>query len=301
VHDARRRSQTTGGGLPAAHASSPPLAGDHPYQSWCADWAHACKRVLKPGGHVVSFGAPRTVHHLACGIEAAGLELRDTLMWLFGQGFPKSRNLTGPFTGWGTALKPAYEPIILARKPLDDSTQHNAERHGTGALHINACRDDAGRWPPNLLLTHSATCENGRCADGCPVAELGDRARYFYCPKASRGERDAGCQDLERHIIDTFKIGADNERRARVAPVGNFHPTVKPLELMRWLIRLTTQPGAVIVDPFCGSGSTGCAAVLERRRFIGIERDPRYAQIAHARISHWATHQDVCASCEGGA
>jgi site-specific DNA-methyltransferase (adenine-specific) len=249
----------------------------------------------------VSFGAPRTVHHLACGIEAAGLELRDTLMWLFGQGFPKSRNLTGPFTGWGTALKPAYEPIILARKPLDGSTQHNAERHGTGALHIDACRDDAGRWPPNLLLTHSAPCAPERCAAGCPVMDLGDRARYFYCPKASRGERDAGCRELERHVIDTFKIGADNERRARVAPVGNFHPTVKPLSLMRWLIRLTTQPGAVIVDPFCGSGSTGCAALLERRCFIGIERDPQYAQIAHARISHWAAHGDVCADCESRA
>ncbi|MGH2941296.1 MAG: DNA-methyltransferase [Solirubrobacteraceae bacterium] len=297
----RRDAPATGSALPTGGTPSPSLGAEHPYQSWCGAWARGCLRVLKPGGHVVSFGAPRTAHHLACGIEQAGLELRDTLLWLFGQGFPKSRNLTGSFSGWGTALKPAYEPIILARKPLDDITQRNAERHGTGALHIDACRDDSGRWPPNLLITHNDTCAPDRCAAGCPVTGLGDRARFFYCPKASRGERDAGCHELERHVIDTFKIGADNERRARAAPVANFHPTVKPLALMRWLIRLTTQRDALIIDPFCGSGSTGCAAMLEGRRFIGVEQDPRYARIARARIHHWTAQRDVIVDGEVGA
>lgn len=259
------------------------------YEEWCAAWAQACLCVLKPGGHLVSFGAARTAHRLACGIETAGLELRDTLMWLYGQGFPKSRNLTGEYAGSGTALKPAYEPIILARRPLEQpTTQANVELYGAGALHIEACRDTDGRWPPNLLLSHDQACQPAGCTDECPVAGLGVRARFFYAPKANRRERDAGCHALEQRVIDTFKIGADNEQRARAAPVGNFHPTVKPIALMRWLIRLTTRPGALVVDPFCGSGTTGCAAVLERRRFLGIEQDSSYARIARARIGHWA-------------
>lgn len=286
-------------------AAHPSVAGGpdrdgRAYEAWCAAWAQACLRVLKPGGHLVSFGAPRTAHRLACGLETAGLELRDTLMWLYGQGFPKSRNLTGPYAGWGTALKPAYEPIILARRPLDPpTTQANAELHGTGALHIDACRDTDGRWPPNLLLSHDPACRPTGCTGGCPVANLGARARYFYAPKANRRERDAGCHLLEQRVIDTFKIGADNEQRAQAAPVGNFHPTVKPIALMRWLIRLATRPGALVVDPFCGSGSTGGAAVLECRRFVGIEQDPGYAGIARARIAHWAA--DGARSAGGSA
>jgi hypothetical protein len=261
------------------------IAGDAPadhlrgYAGWCAAWAAECLRVLKPGGHLVSFGAPRTSHHLASGIEAAGFELRDTLIWLFGQGFPKSRNLTGDWAGWGTTLKPAFEPIILARKPLALPTQRNAEQHGTGALHIDACRDSEGRWPPNLFLSHDPICEPERCAPECPIGGLGDRARFFYCAKAGRSERDAGCERLERRVIDTFKIGQSNEDRAAAGPVGNFHPTVKPLGLMRWLIRLTSTDGALVFDPFCGSGSTGYAAVLAHRSFLGIEQDAGYLQI----------------------
>jgi DNA modification methylase len=267
-------------------------AARHGYELWCRAWALECLRILKPGGHLVSFGAPRTAHHLTCGVEAAGFDVRDVLMWVFGQGFPKAENLRGQWAGWGTTLKPAYEPILLARKPLDGTTQQNAEANGVGALHIDAGRDESGRWPPNVVLSHSASCRRGRCATACPAGALGERARFFYCAKANRRERDAGCEGLPSRMIDTFKIGAAAERKASREPTRNFHPTVKPLALMRWLVRLVCPPGALVVDPFCGSGSTGCAAVLERCRFLCVERDPDYAAIASARIAHWGQPDD---------
>jgi DNA modification methylase len=276
----------------SAATSDASPSGHDGYRAWCAGWASECLRVLKPGGHLVSFGAPRTAHQLASGVEAAGFELRDTLMWLFGQGFPKSRNLTGVWAGWGTTLKPAYEPILLARKPLDGTTQQNADSHGAGAINVDDCRDEHGRWPPNVVLSHSPGCTEKNCAYDCPLGLLGTRARFFYTPKANRRERDAGCDGLAARAIDTFKIGAAAERKAAREPIHNFHPTVKPIALMRWLIRLVTPVGALVLDPFCGSGTTGCATAMERRRFVGIERDPDYAAIAAARIAHWAAQDE---------
>lgn len=297
------------------------VAPDAGYQAWCERWARECLRVLRPGGHLVSFSAPRTAHRLASGIEDAGFELRDLLLWLYGQGFPKSKNLTGPWAGWGTTLKPAYEPILLTRKPLAGRLEDNVHRHGTGALHIDACRlapaeapvgpsggltnrarpdhptwerpaptpaDARGRWPTNLLLNHAPDCSARRCTQECPIGVLGPRARFFYCAKADRRERDAGCEHLRPRTTETFAIGREAELRATAHPVANHHPTVKPLALMRWLVRLVAPPGGLIVDPFCGSGSTGCAAVLEGMRFLGIERAPAYAAIARARIEHWS-------------
>jgi site-specific DNA-methyltransferase (adenine-specific) len=266
------------------------------YQLWSRAWAAESLRVLKPGGHLVSFGAPRTAHRLACGIEDAGFELRDTLMWLFGKGFPKAHRLDGAWGGWAASLKPAHEPILLARRPLQGTTQQNAERHGTGALNIEACRGDAGRWPPNVVLSHASTCTPRRCDPDCPVETLGPSARFFYAPKISRRERDAGCEGLAARRTATFKIGSASWRRAEVNLTRNFHPTVKPIALMRWLVRLVCAPGGLVLDPFCGSGTTGCAAALERRRFLGIEREPDYAEIARARIAHWSR----VAQAEGG-
>lgn len=131
-----------------------------------------------------------------------------------------------------------------------------------------------------------------RCTPDCPLGLLGPRARFFYTPKANRRERDAGCERLTPRTIDTFKIGAAAERKAAREPTHNFHPTVKPIALMRWLVRLLSPRDAVVLDPFCGSGTTGCAAVLEHRRFVGIERDPDYAAIARARIAHWAAEDE---------
>jgi DNA modification methylase len=258
------------------------------FQAWCEGWAAECLRVLKPGGHLASFGSPRTAHRLASALEDSGFELRDVLMWLHGQGYPKSRNLTGNWHGWGTGLKPAYEPIILARKPLTSSVNANLAQHHVGALHIDACRSDQDRWPTNLLLDHHRGCTTERCTAGCPVRELGPRARFFYTAKASRRERDAGCEHLERRTIQTFKIGRHAEDKAAADGTLNIHPTVKPLALMRWLIRLLCPPAALVLDPFTGSGSTGCAAALEHVRFLGYERDPTYAEIAKARIDHHA-------------
>jgi site-specific DNA-methyltransferase (adenine-specific) len=306
--------RTRGGsafGSPSSYAGAYDFTprGMQAFQAFSARWAHECLRVLKPGGHLAAFASPRTAHRLSCGLEEAGFELRDVVMWIHGQGFPKSLNLGGAMSGWGTALRPAYEPIVLARKPLQLPTRENVRRHGTGALNIDACRQRkpaagrgcegrghtrghaatcAGRWPPNFALSHGPSCTEAACGRDCPAALLGERERFFYCPKASRREREAGCEGLSRHTIQTFQIGASNERRAKANPVANVHPTVKPIELMRWIVRLITPCDGLVLDPFAGSATTGAAAVLEGARFLGIEREAEYIPIARARVRYWA-------------
>jgi DNA modification methylase len=272
------------------------LPAGEAFQAWTRAWAVECVRLLRPGGHLAAFGAPRTFHRLACGVEDSGFELRDVLLWLYGTGMPKSRHLTG---GRGTALKPAYEPILLARKQPDAPTERNIALHGTGALNIDACRL-GDRWPANVLLSHRDDCRRARCHRDCPTCMIDQVAasapqagrakgpsRLFYCPKASRRERDAGCERLPRHELDLFANAHAPGYRAAAA--ANSHPTVKPLVLMRWLLRLVTPAGGLVLDPFCGSGSTGCAAVLEQRRFLGIEQEAEYVAVARARIGHWST------------
>ena len=272
-------------------------------------WAE-CLRVLKPGGHLLAFAGTRTQHRMACRIEDGGFEIRDMLAWLYSTGFPKSHN-----GEWGgTALKPALEPITMARKPLAGTVEANWREHGTGALNIDGCRvgtestrvkrppgslgrmnddgwapkdgfngSDAGRWPANLLH------------DGSPeVVALfpgeGDKsaARFFYCAKASKGDRDDGLDGFEvkrggaEQFDSRWKEGVGELRQPERA---NTHPTVKPTDLMRYLCRLVTPPGGVVLDPFMGSGSTGKAAKLEGLDFIGIERDPEYFKIAEARCA----------------
>lgn len=195
------------------------------------------------------------------------------------------------WAGWGTALKPAQEPILLCRKPLEGTVAANVLAWGTGGVNVDGCRVErpgspgvggtygdfegggaresaGGRWPPNVLLTHGPEC-GSECGDGCPVETLGDPAEFFpsfrYQSKASRKEREAGL------------IAPEGQR-------ANTHPTVKPIALMRWLVRLVTPPGGVVLDPFCGSGSTGCAAAQEGFQFKGIERDLEYALLAMQRI-----------------
>jgi site-specific DNA-methyltransferase (adenine-specific) len=279
------------------------------FQDFSREWAAACLRVLKPGGHLAAFAAPRTAHRLTCGLEEAGFEVRDVLMWLQGQGYPATRVLP---EGLGTGLKPAWEPIVLARRPLADTLDATLAEHGTGALNIDACRialtaedcptegrchgrritaNQRGRWPANLVLSHGRECSAERCEADCPINLLGDRHRFFYAPKASRSERDAGCEQLPKQVVQTFKIGAHNEQLCAENPVANLHPTVKPIDLMRWLVRLLTPKGGLVLDPFTGSGSTGAGCVLEGVRFHGIEREPQYVPIARARISYWAARR----------
>jgi DNA modification methylase len=260
------------------------LSAGQAFERWTQAWAIECQRVLKPGGHLLAFGAPRTFHRLTAGVEDAGLQVRDVLLWLYGSGVPKSRRYPG---GLGTALRPAYEPILLARRPLETTTTTaNIERWSTGALNIDAGRVGTGRyWPANLTLSH---------APGCPAEMIdgeqqGDgRSRLFYCAKASTAEREAGCQALPRGQGALY-----TGKRSTVRLRGNQHPTVKPLALMRWLIRLAVPTGGLVLDPFTGSGSTGAAAVLEGRRFVGIEREREYVDIACARLTHWARQADA--------
>jgi site-specific DNA-methyltransferase (adenine-specific) len=283
-------------------------------ETWREVW-----RVLKPGAHLAAFGGTRTFHRMAVAIEDAGFEIRDTLAWLYGTGFPKSHDVaravdkhldargTGgdyqpnygnavfgrgmgggrtetdyqaataaaAWQGWGTALKPGFEPIILARKPLDGTVASNTLTHGTGALNIDGCRvphagkagswgsgrrpggfgnvgadkgdaepcgrrSESGRWPANVL-------HDGSDEVAAAFAEFGTAARFFYAAKASAADR-----------------------------AGSKHPTVKPQALMRWLVRLITPPGGTVLDPFGGSGSTLTAAHAEGFSALTVEREPEY-------------------------
>jgi DNA modification methylase len=274
------------------------LTNGQAFERWTTIWASELNRVLKPGGHLLAFAAPRMAHRLTSGLEDSGLEIRDVLMWLYGQGMPKSRRLAD---GQGTALKPFYEPIVLARRTPAGTVTDNIARYGTGALNTDACSvaddhepADAGRkrWPANVVASHHSGCRPRRCSPGCPAALI-DRqqpgaSRFLYCAKASRRERDAGCHQLPARPTGLFL----NSYRDVAPPksVRNPHPTVKPIDLMRWLVRLACPPQGIVLDPFCGSGTTGIAAALEGRRFVGLERDATHIDIARARITHWSAY-----------
>jgi site-specific DNA-methyltransferase (adenine-specific) len=272
----------------AARAGHDRLSPNEAFEAWCRIWAEGCRRVLKPGGFLAAFGSPRTFHRLSCGIEDAGLEIRDTLMWLYAEGMSKSRHYPG---GRATTLKPAFEPIVLARRELDGTTEETIARHGTGALNTEACRVE-GRHPANVIFGHDADCEKGSCRPDCAVAGadacVGEGrsrlapSRFLYTPKAGRAERNAGCEVLPKRDLSLF-TGNPPRRPATRNP----HPTVKPLELMRWLVRLLCPPDGLVLDPTAGSGTTGVAALLESRRFIGIEIDSAYLAIAEQRIAHY--------------
>ena len=198
-------------------------------------------------------------------------------------------NITAPSTdaakqwqGWGTALKPALEPITVARKPLVGTMAENVLQHGTGAINVDGGRVEGGRWPANFIH------------DGSEEATdlLKDSARFFYCAKASKADRDAGCEKLQERsageCVDRVEGSAGMESpragAGRTSGSRNHHPTVKPTDLMRYLCRLVTPPSGIVLDPFMGSGSTGKAAMMEGFAFVGIEREAEYIDIAKARI-----------------
>ena len=437
-------------------------------------WAEAL-RVLKPGGHLLAFGGTRTYHRMACAIEDAGFEIRDSIHWIYGSGFPKSHNiskaidkansslkvigkgkagktalgqssgynhtnnphefdLTEPnspeattWQGWGTALKPAHEPIVVARKPLIGTVAANVLKHGTGAINVDGCRvgtdivqtnryiakgdmtsfhgsqagneyvsnNHEGRWPANLIFSHNEDCEQvgtteetltinkleqwsgfgeklrpdyesssstvnvavWKCTPSCAVAELdnqsgerkaggkvrgsepsrtgdngiygewgrvenkpfkdtGGASRYFtntdwhpiddeppfqYIAKASKKERNAGLEGLPKKAASSMSgrrdagnmsdSKIDNDVTGRfVTQKQNTHPTVKPVALMRWLVRLVTPPGGRVFDPFLGSGTTAVAAILEGFEWYGCEMTEDYWPIIKARVA-WAEEQ----------
>jgi site-specific DNA-methyltransferase (adenine-specific) len=285
---------------------------------------------------------------------------------------PAGDPITAPATaaakqwdGWGTALKPAMEPVTVARKPLIGTVAENVLEWGTGGINVDGCRvgtekegpgavktgkpimaeswlkkhghgsgygpremdqsgmnPNIGRWPANLIHDGSdevvglfpvttggrakpATRRQGsdgknntwiygagigkysagQTTNAYPDGDTGSASRFFYCAKASKADRDEGCQGLEAKANADWPQNLDGDDARGAAPRRNHHPTVKPTDLMRYLCRLVTPPGGIILDPFMGSGSTGKAAMLEGFRFIGIERDADYIEIARARIN----------------
>lgn len=251
--------------------------------------------------------------------------------------------------GWGTALKPALEPITVARKPLIGTVAENVLAHGTGAINVDGCRVGSekitttngkgfngffeggtnnnggavreGRWPANLIhdgsdevkelfpetksgsingtYNNTIMAQSNGDRNGKPIhlefnGDSGSAARFFYCAKASKRDRDEGCEGIEERKSgmsngaqkhgDGYDKGQDIGLN-RVVARRNHHPTVKPTDLMRYLCRLVTPPGGTVLDPFAGSGSTGKACALEGFRFIGIEREMEYCKIAEARIA----------------
>lgn len=246
------------------------------FGAWCGLWLAECLRVLKPGGHLVAFGGTRTWHRLATAAEDAGFEIRDSLAWLYSSGMPKSQDVAralhksaGPaavpsdvgtevaqWTGWGTTLKPAFEPIVLGRKPLDGTMASNVRSWGVGPLNIDSARllaegAAASKWPSNVHL-------DGALASQLEIANGQHPARFFWVSKPSK---------TERVVVD-----------------GVAHPTVKPLDLMRRLIRLVTPPGGTVLDPFAGSGTTVEAGLLDGFRVIGVERETTYVPLIESRI-----------------
>ena len=381
-------------------------------------------RVLKPGGHVLSFGGSRTYHRMAVAIEDAGFEVRDQIMWVYGSGFPKSHNIgkaidkiqgneskikgfvprypegtrgeksTGDsswfggngfeeqpgmkpvfeinndWEGWGTALKPAHEPICMARKPLSEkSIAENVLKWGTGGINIDGSRiefedtpnaatnpkyraennykmpepgqesngavkftsskneyDTSGRFPANIMFDEEAgkildeqsgisitgaskpkqKYDGGNLGGGNAVKDYpsskGGASRFFYSPKVSKKERNAGLDGFElkssawmspdsRTNKENYDRTSPGLERFKPQPRANNHPTVKPIQLMSYLIKLITPKEGVVMDCFMGSGSTGIAARLNGFKFIGMEMDEDYMEIAKARINGYEEYR----------
>lgn len=333
-------------------------------------WRQA-HRVLKPGGHLLSFGGTRTYHRLVCAIEEAGFEIRDQLQWIYGSGFPKSldvskaidkaagaeREVVGPnpngrpnmvrvdaavlqprvdapitapstpdaikWQGWGTALKPANEPIVLARKPLSESTvAKNVLKWGVGALNVDASRiageyknqgggsfatgkfansnrsntekdgadfiygsETQGRWPANVLFDETAA---EMLDEQSGISQTLSTSVGFTGNNTDdffKGKRNkVASRHNDKGGASRFFYVAKASKRERGE--GNAHPTVKPIKLMEYLCRLITPPGGIILDPFMGSGTTGVAAKRLGFEFIGIEMNEEYLEIARRRIEH---------------
>jgi len=366
-----------------------------------------CLRVLKPGGHLLAFAGSRTVDLMTLGLRLAGFDIRDSIAWLYGSGFPKSldvaraveheltRELTREreFTawmrttgvtarqineatgtqmgghyltageqpaiptaalldamrpllpevprwvedevaareaakveararneglgflralgdggrlgttgahedaerwdGWGTALKPAFEPIVVARKPLAGTVAANVLTHGAGALNIDGCRvgDDTGRWPTNVVLDESQAAEldqqTGELVSGKMRPTHTTAGRSVYGQNAAGGFTtmetygDAGGAS---RFFPTFRYEAKAPTAERPRDGQVAHPTVKPLDLMRWLVRLVTPPGGTVLEPFAGSGTTAEACVVEGFRCIAIEREADYLPLIVKRL-----------------
>jgi site-specific DNA-methyltransferase (adenine-specific) len=269
----------------------------------------------------MAFGGTRTHHRLWCAIEDAGFEIRDTVMWVYGSGFPKSHNLKGEWHGFGTALKPAYEPICVARKPLDGTVAENVQKWGVGAMDIDGCRVMASPAGQSLMergrqsirtiragrvascfgmkpegLRNTTQHKSGRWPANLIHDGSEEALELFPQTTTWQGERKGGYKGTSM-----FGLGGINDAPASSGSAARFfycakasrsergadnkHPTVKPLALMRYLVNLVSRPGHIVLDPFMGSGTTGIACRELGREFIGIDNNAEYCQIAERRIA----------------
>lgn len=328
------------GGSPCQCADPKPVRADNRwnlFQAWCEAWAKECLRVLKPGGYFVVFGGTRTYHRMACAVEDAGFEIRDQIGWLYGQGFPKNQ----------AALKPGWEPIALARKPLEGTLAGNVEKWGTGALDIDGCRigdfvnetpsgadrlnarnhelgyrpnayqrgregeasadrrytdegstnfaatpgarggDARGRWPANVIhdgseevieafpdgLQSGTGAVKRSTGTGYQANAYGKESRPVGTPNVEYGDSGSAAR-----FYYTAKADADDR-------LGSKHPTVKPVDLMAYLVRLVTPKGGTVLDPLAGTGTTGEGAFREGMQSILIEKHPEYQDDIRRRMA----------------
>lgn len=259
----------------------------HTFQQWCEAWAREALRVLRPGGHILAFGGSRTWHRLAAAIEDAGFEIRDSIAWLYATGFPKNPNV----------LKPAFEPIVVGRRPMIGTLEANQAKHGTGALNIDAVRvrrspRDRTEYGRDRALPHANTTASlGEFAAVTPYTphEDGRRPANVVIEQSQADVLDATAKYDDEggpaRFFPTFRFEAKAGSDERLEVGGVKHPTVKPIELMRWLVRLATPAGGTILEPFAGSGTTLEAALLEGFTVIGIERATEYLPLIEARLS----------------
>lgn len=333
-------------------------------------------RVLKPGGHLLSFSHSRNYHRMAVAIEDAGFQIRDQIIWMYGTGFPKSQNIgksidkklgkepiktgnilkgvgsnntnsmnsgkggnqvfnnkyeeTKPnsdeakqYEGWEIALKPAHEPIVMAKKPLSEKNiAENVMKWGTGGINIDECRvkhnepikiikkqdggnkvygqagryenttelKSNGRWPANIIHDGSDVVK-----EQFPIMNKLPSSRYFYSTKASKKEREYGLDNWPETAseLNSGGLGRKTSVTKRIEQHGtnvptrrNIHPTVKPIKLMEYLVKLVTPINGIVLDPFMGSGTTGIAAIQNGYQFIGMEMEEEYFNIAKERIEY---------------
>lgn len=253
---------------------------------------------LKPGGYLVIFGAAKTFHRLTCAVEDSGLKIRDVLMWLYGQGMPKSQNIgkkDPQWGGWGTGLKPCYEPILLAQKPIDQKNiAENFKIHGVGGINIEKTRLDSGRWPGNVLHDGSEEVEE----EFAKFGEKGNGWSRNYGVEDYQGRQygggvfGGGGYIGETTYCDTgtasrffYSTKSSVKERTHNRTIKNDHPTVKNLELMKYLIKLVTPSKGTVFDPFAGSGTTLVAAKELGYNSVGVELSPNYCQIIQDRLN----------------
>lgn len=243
---------------------------DEDFRKWTHEWSRPLMRdVLLPGGLMAAFSAHRTIHAVVFGMQDAGFDILDLAIWLYATGQVKHKQ----------KLKPAYEPIAIGRRrsPEGDSVSglnKLFKEKGRGLLHTQELKAEEGRHPLNVDVADARVVEIDD--------DIRDMAKFLYVAKPSRTERDYGCDQLAVRAIEGGLAG--NMGKSSIE-ARNVHPTVKPIDLMRRLVRMLTKPGATVIDPFMGSGTTGIACVLEGRNFIGIEREAEFFEIASHRIA----------------